>query len=54
MKKENIYYLMSVLIGLICIPMMATNRYVMFAVCFSLSALLLLKAIFEDIDNIEF
>lgn len=54
MKKENIYYLLSVLIGLMSIPMAAIKNYTAFFICFSAAAILLLMAIYEDMDNIEF
>lgn len=54
MRKENIYYLASALIGLMSIPMAATKNYMIFFILFSAAAFLLLKAIYEDIDNIEY
>jgi hypothetical protein len=54
MRKENIYYLSASICGLLSILMAATKNYILFLVVFFVAAFLLLKAIYEDIDNINF
>lgn len=55
MRKENIYYLLSALIGLISILILSSTRnYSIFFILLIASAIFLLLAIYEDTDNIEF
>jgi hypothetical protein len=54
MKKENLYYSLAAISGLLSILMVAAHQHLAFLILFVTSSILLIKGLYEDMDNLKY